>query len=97
MTADLLALSDERDTQLQLRHRAYREGYAEGARGQWSAGYAAAMADMKRVQLGLVDALDLVGDLARRRWTVRGEQRTRDTYGAPHADDYPGRTVRRDP
>jgi hypothetical protein len=91
MTADLLALSDERDTHLMLRDRAYREGYAEGARGQWSAGYAAAMTDMKRVQLDLVATLDLAGDLARRRWVVRGEQRTRETYGQPHPDDYMGR------
>lgn len=28
-----------------------------------------------------------------RRWTVRGEQRTRETYGRPHPDDYTGGPV----
>ena len=50
MTANLLALSDERDVHLALRHRAYREGYMEGSGEQWSAGYAAAVADVKRAQ-----------------------------------------------
>ena len=90
-TADLLALSDERDAQLGLRKRAYRDGYTEGARGQWSAGYAAAMTDMKRVQLGLVAALDRLGDLERKRWVVRGEVRSRETFGRPHPDDFQGR------
>jgi hypothetical protein len=30
-------------------------------------------------------------DLERRRWTVRGEQRTRETHGQPHPGDYKGR------
>ncbi len=61
MTADLLSLSHERDVQLELRHRAYREGYMEGSAEQWSAGYAAAVADMKAVQRDLVAAVDRAG------------------------------------
>lgn len=57
MTTDLLSLSDERDAQLELRRRAYREGYMEGSGEQWSAGYAAAMADVKRTRRQLVDAI----------------------------------------
>ena len=30
-------------------------------------------------------------DLERRRWTLRGEPRTRETFGLPHPDDFPGR------
>ena len=30
-------------------------------------------------------------DLERTRWTVRGEQRTRETVSQPHPDDHPGR------
>jgi hypothetical protein len=30
-----------------------------------------------------------------RRWMVRGEQRTRETFGQPHAADFPGRTHER--
>lgn len=29
-------------------------------------------------------------ELERRRWTVRGEQRTQETFGQPHPDDYMG-------
>lgn len=59
--SDLLALSDERDVQLELRHRAYREGYVEGSGEQWAAGYAAAIADVKRAQHQAVAAVDLAG------------------------------------
>lgn len=48
--AELLDRSRERDVQLELRHRAYREGYMEGSGEQWSAGYAAAIAHVKRIQ-----------------------------------------------
>ena len=47
---ELLDRSDERDTALKLRHAAYREGYVNGARDQWAAGYVAAVADVKRAQ-----------------------------------------------
>jgi hypothetical protein len=30
-------------------------------------------------------------EIDRRRWVVRGEQRTRETFGQPHPDDYMGR------
>ncbi len=55
----LLELSDERDTALKLRHAAYREGYVRGAQDQWSAGYAAAIGDVKRDQHELVSAVRL--------------------------------------
>jgi hypothetical protein len=48
--SDLLDLSHERDEQIELRKRAFREGYMEGSGEQWSAGYAAAIADVKRFQ-----------------------------------------------
>lgn len=55
----LLTLSDERDAALQLRHAAYREGYLDGGRDQWDAGYAAAIGDMKRTEHELVDSIRL--------------------------------------
>jgi hypothetical protein len=99
MTADLLSLSDERDMQLELRHRAYREGYLEGSRDQWSAGYAAAVGDMKAAQHAVIPQLQL----EIQRWHLccrscrlgghrdgctRCEDGTRETFTRPHPDDY---------
>jgi hypothetical protein len=50
VTMDLLALSDERDAQLQLRLEAYREGWQDGARNEYSRGYSDAVSDMKSAQ-----------------------------------------------
>ena len=55
----LLELSDERDTALQLRLAAYREGHALSAQEQWAAGYAAAIGDVKREQHELVRGVQL--------------------------------------
>lgn len=104
MTADLLALSDERDAQLELRHRAYREGYMDGSRDQWSAGYAAAVGDVKAAQHGIVGALWQERNpwhLCCRACRLRGhrngctrcEERTRETFAAPHPDDYQAGTA----
>lgn len=65
----LIALSDERDAQLELRHHAYREGYRDGARDQFSAGYAAAIADVKRTWHEIAAAVGL----ACRRLTPGGD------------------------
>lgn len=32
-------------------------------------------------------------ELLRRRWSVRGELRTREEFGKPHPGDFPGRGV----
>lgn len=99
--AAVLDLSDERDAELELRHRAYQEGHMEGSRAQWDEGYAAAVADMKRAQHDTVTELQL--DL--RRWHLccgpcrrtghrdgctRCENRTRATFGDAHPDDRGG-------
>lgn len=55
----LLELSDERDTALQLRLAAYREGHALSAQEQWAAGYAAAIGDVKREEPELVRGVQL--------------------------------------
>ena len=100
MTMDLLAISAERDAQLELRHRAYREGFADGARDQYSAGYAAAITDVKSAEHDLVGALrqdQHPWHVCCRRCRLGGHQngcgrcedRTRQTFGARHPDDYP--------
>ena len=57
--AGLLALSAERDAQLAARLAAWREGYATGAAEERAAGYAAAIADVKRDQHELAAAVRL--------------------------------------
>jgi hypothetical protein len=59
--AQLLALSDERDRQLAARLAACRQGYAAGAAGQFSAGYAAAIADVKAADHAIVGAIRRFG------------------------------------
>lgn len=99
VAALVLSQSAERDAQLKLRHRAYREGYLEGSHDQWSAGYAAAIEDVKAAEHEIAARLHL--DLPRwhlccgrcrraghRTGCTRCEDRTRATFGQPHPDDY---------
>lgn len=87
MTADLLQLSNERDAQLALRHRAYREGFMDGGRDQWHEGYVAAVADLKRTQAELVTVLGQAAELAARRrvpgaaWLAAVERHGGTEYG----------------
>lgn len=97
--AELLDRSDERDLHEALRHADYHRGYLDGGRDQWSAGYAAAVADMKSAQHAVLPELQL----EIRRWHVccrpcrlgghrdgcgRCEDRTRETFSRAHPDDY---------
>jgi hypothetical protein len=67
----------------------WKDGYRVGAAGQFEAGYAAAVADVKAAEHGLADHLrGLPAESVR--WAVRGEPRIRVTFGRPHGDDYPG-------
>jgi hypothetical protein len=92
MTPDeIRSISDERDRQLALRLDAWREGYDAGAAGQFEAGYAAAIADVKAAQHGLYNHLRRCRETEDGRWIVRGQQRTRKTFGNPHPADYPGK------
>ena len=92
--AELLEQSAERDHQLVLRLDAWREGYAAAA-AQFAEhearGYARAVADVKAAQHGLYSHLRGLREIEERRWTVRGQQRTRKTFGRPHPADYPGK------
>jgi hypothetical protein len=94
-----LALSAERDLQLALRLASWREGYRLGREDGWRAGYETARAELDaawhavaaRVARGASDPT--YAELERRRWTVHGEPRTRETFGLPHpADRRPGRS-----
>lgn len=95
MTADLLALSDERDVQLALRRRAYMEGWKAGHMAGIGDGRQAEAAERDRAWNAIARPIARGGaahaELERRRWTVRGEQRTRETYGDPAPGDFMGR------
>ena len=92
MTADMLALSGERDAQLELRHRAFREGYAMGREDE----AAERDAGWNRIARPVARGGQAHAELERIRWTVRGEVRTREDFGRPHPDDYPGQDGQRD-
>ena len=91
--ADVEALVDAIDPEAEIRYRqqlAQEAAMAQRERS-WSEGYAAAIADVKAAEHGLVAIFRDVAETEARRWTLRGEARTRATFGQPHKDDYPGR------
>jgi hypothetical protein len=91
--ADIASLLDRWDEHGKWMRRldvAYREGWraAELAHADdHGRGYGDGVLARKRAQHDLFDAAKVYA----RRWTVRGEQRTRATFGRPHPDDYPGK------
>lgn len=95
LSALLLVLSDDRDKQLhrllEAERAAYAAGYADGRsdeRIEADQAWAARPAQRTRQGDALADAL---ADVEARRWELRGEQRTRDTFGRPHPADYTGK------
>jgi hypothetical protein len=90
-TADIAAASDERDAAQRRLLDAERASYTAG----FAAGYEAAQRDADRAwsetpPLVLRDDISHA-ELEARRWTVRGERRTRETFGQPHTGDFSGR------
>jgi hypothetical protein len=88
----LLALSDERDLWqrrlLDAQRAAYRAGY--------DAGRSDAQRDADRAWAAR-PSLTVREDLSReeieaRRWELRGEQRSRETFGQTHPGDFTGRS-----
>jgi hypothetical protein len=91
---ELLDRSRERDVQLELRHRAYAEGWEAGHVAGTEAGRQAEAAERDKAWNRIARPIARGGrshaELERNRWTVRGETRTRETFGQPHPDDYLG-------
>jgi hypothetical protein len=85
--ASLLVLSDERDVWLRRLLAAYHEGYARGREDGYQAGYVTGVLARKHADRDVYEGLQLEA----RRWELRGEQRTRATFGRPHPDDHQGR------
>jgi hypothetical protein len=83
----LLALSDERDWWERRLHAAECAAFDRGVAYGYDRGYDDGIADRKREQQYMLEALQVHG----RRWEVRGEPRSRETFGQPDPGDYPGR------
>ncbi len=95
--AEFLSESDRRDHELEWRKQAWSEGWAAGHEVGYEAGCRDALAQeaaQRREAAGLI-ALATAGpshdELERKRWILRGQQRTRATFGLPHPDDFAGR------
>jgi len=91
-----IAVSDERDAALAAVDAARAEGYRAGlaaAGPVYEVGYAACAADVKAAQHAIYRPLAAAAEAERGRWRVRGEARTRATFGAPHPADYRGGPV----
>lgn len=91
MNGELLELSAERDVWerrlLDAERAAYLLGYQDGrADERIEADRAWAARPPQAVSHG-----EDLAALEARRWELRGEPRTRETFGRPHAADYPGR------
>ena len=87
----LIGESDDRAAVLAARLAAWREGYERGFLAGAEAGRGAAAAEeaaQRREAAGLVAE---AADIARNRWMLRGEHRTRGTFARPHPGDFPGR------
>ena len=59
--AELLERLDEIELNERLRQAAYKQGWADGARGQYEEGYVAAIGDVKRTWHEVVGAVQLTG------------------------------------
>lgn len=95
--AELLAAQADPVTEIELRCQQVREAYEAGRAGGWREGYEHG-ARLLDTEWPAVIAPMLSGrpdhrELERRRWALRGEQRTRETFGDPHPDDFSGRKL----
>jgi hypothetical protein len=92
MMADLLITSAERDRWRQRIEAAEKGAYLLGRADGYDRGYAARAAELERDWQEIARPIARGGpsysELERRRWMLRGEQRTRGTFGQPHPDDF---------
>jgi len=96
MTADLADLIDpvaEIRYRLQLAREAFQAGVEAGLARVIGADEEAWRVAAGRVRVA--PASPTRAEVEARRWKVRGEHRTRETFGRPHRDDFPGRAQER--
>ena len=91
-----LILSDERALHHRLRLAVWRDGYQVGEQVGYRRGFNDS--ERERDELWHVAARPIARGLPydeqeRRRWRLRGEERTREMFGQPHPDDFRGRAA----
>lgn len=88
---DLFSVSGERDRSLRRWLDAWRDGWEAGRAAGWADGYLQCASDVKAAEHGIADHLARAAEIERGRWRLRGQARSRRTFGQPHPGDYPGR------
>ena len=89
---ELLALSDERDSWMRQLLAAGRESYRRGLADGIALGRRLEGAERDAAWNEIARPVARIDpERKRKRWAVRGEQRTRETFGQPHPGDYKGR------
>ena len=89
---ELLALSDERDSWMRQLLAAERDSYRRGLADGIVLGRRLEAAERDRAWNDIARPIARIDPaFMSRRWTVRGEPRTRETFGQPHAGDFKGR------
>lgn len=71
--------------------RLHRAGWQDGFRIGFEAGRAAEGFERDEAWREMARPVARSGPLLAHRWMLRGEARTRQTFGQPHPADYPGR------
>lgn len=87
-TGGLLGLSDQRAVYLRRIAEAELAGERRGYERGVADGYAQCAAEVKDIHRAFYGHAAPAAEAERLRWTVRGEPRTRQTFAAPHPDDY---------
>jgi hypothetical protein len=92
MVRALVNVLPDFDAEVKLRQQLGREAYQRGYEDGFQDGYERAHADMAKAWAEVARPVSkgalTYQELEARRWTLRGEQRTRETFGDPHPDDY---------
>lgn len=96
IVASLIGESDDRARQLGRELAAWRDGYRLGFDAGAEVGRGAEAHERDQAHARLARHVlqgEPLDDVEARRWTLRGEQRTRATFGQPHPADYQGGPV----
>jgi len=92
---DLLGHSDERDLYMARIGQAYRDGWLAGQQHGYRGGRADESRERDQAWNRIARQAHAHGtpyaEVERRRWTLRGEPRTAETFADPHPGDYQGR------
>lgn len=91
--AELLERSDERDAWLARVIEAEESGYARGLADGVTLGRQLEAAERDEQWNRAAAPIARGGPAVADRWKLRGEPRTRQTFGRPHPADYPGGPV----